>query len=109
MSATNGTQITDAEARVTVAADRILEHWVQAGNLERKEIEAAIRAAMVAGPRREASVVAENMQRALDACDGHIVQAATMLGVSAKTMYLRLNGRVRPELGLRRRTRGATI
>jgi len=80
----------DAEARISAAVDRVLEHWVQAGILERQEVEAAIRAAVTVGPRREVEVVAENMQRALDACGGHVVRAAELIGVASKSVYNRL-------------------
>lgn len=46
-------------------------------------------------PRDERAICNENMTLALQATGGHIVRAARLIGVSPKTMYLRVNaGRV---------------
>lgn len=116
MSATNsvgsaivaGELAPEIEMRVRIAVDRILEHWMEAGILERKEVTVAIREAVAGGPRPEVDVVAENMERALGAAGGHVVKAAELLRISPKCLYLRLSGQSRPGLGLRRPVRGAT-
>lgn len=64
--------------------------------------------AVVLRVRPEAEVVAENMRLALQATNGHVTKAAGLLGISPKTLYLRLNGDVRPNLGVRRKDSSVT-
>jgi len=58
-------------------------------------------------PRLEREVIADNARLALSVTDGNIVQAAGLIGVSAKTLYNWLSGDSRRNLGLVCRQRKA--